>query len=406
MANRRPPWKIPAVIDPPLRRCIQINIPDDPEHIAIFWGLLRGLSDWQRWEREPTKSGTLVAKVWSEVVYAIDWEDGCMGCCNDQIVLHRIGAGDALEISTDGGTTWTPDPADPRINGTHLPNSIPGADDGKKCNGATNAVNNFKDAQAAFSHDLTSSTTIIGLAAAIAGELLVLLLSAGTLAEVLVPLMITTAATLFGVLEADYNAEFTEAVWDDLLCDLFCNIGSNGQFTEGQFHDLQADVDTHFSNNVALTFQSILRGWGTLGLNNACISGTAATADCSECDCVPSSCSDPDRFEKGNVLSTVDNGDGTVTFTVETVPEDGSGIPIIVWGNRHTASAECCTFIAVNEVAGGATVLQGFIACGNEPPVGIGYPSPDLCVSCLQFFPSDFVTNFTIELTMGTLNCP
>jgi len=285
MANRRPPWKIPAVIDPPDRRCIQINIPDDPEHIAIFWGVLRGLSDWQRWEREPTKSGTLVAQVWREVVYAIEWEDSCMGCCEDQIRLHRVTESGNLEVSTDDGTTWTPDPADPRIIGTALPNTIPGEGADKKCNAATNAIGNFKDAQAAFGHSLTTSTTVIGLALAIAGELLVLLLSVGTLAEVLVPLLITTAATLFGVLEADYNAEFTEAVWDLLTCDLFCTIGDDGQFTEGQLVNLQAKVDTDFSDNVALTFQSILRGWGVIGLNNACVSGVSATADCSDCEC-------------------------------------------------------------------------------------------------------------------------
>jgi len=206
------------------------------------------------------------------------------GCC-EQTVLHRVGADGALEISTDGGETWRPDPNDPRVTGTQLPNTIAGEGEDKKCNAANNAIGNFKDAQAAFGHSLSTATTIIGLALAIAGEIALLLLSAGTAAEIILPLMISTATALFGVLESDYNAEFTEDVWNDLTCDIFCTVGDDGQFTASQLIDLQALVDLHYSDNVALTFQSILRGWGTLGLNNACIMGSTTAGDCSGCDC-------------------------------------------------------------------------------------------------------------------------
>jgi len=206
------------------------------------------------------------------------------GCC-EQTVLHRVGEGGTLEISTNGGVTWRPDPNDPRIIGTQLPNTISGEGDDKKCNAANNAIGNFKDAQAAFGHSLSTATTILGLAAAIAAEIALLLFSAGTAAEILVPLIISTATALFGVLEADYNAEFTEDVWNDLTCDIFCTVGDDGQFDSTRLISLQAKVDAHFSDNVALTFQSILRGWGVLGLNNACIAGSTTASDCSGCDC-------------------------------------------------------------------------------------------------------------------------
>lgn len=206
------------------------------------------------------------------------------GCC-EQTVLHRVGAGGALEISTDGGETWRPDPNDPRVTGVQLDNTIIGTGDDKKCNAANNAIGNFKDAQAAFGHSLSTATTLIGLALAIAGEVALLLLSAGTAAEIILPLMISTATALFGILETDYNAEFTDEVWNTLTCDIYCTIGDDGQFTASQLIDLQAKVDTDFSDNVALTFQSILRGWGTLGLNNACIAGSTSAGDCSGCDC-------------------------------------------------------------------------------------------------------------------------
>jgi len=403
MANRRPPWKIPAVINPENRRCIQINIPDDPEHIAIFWGVIRALSDWQRWEREPTKSGTLVAKVWSEVVYAIDWEDGCMGCCNDQIVLHRVGANGALEISTDDGATWTPDPNDPRVNGTKLANTIPGTGSGKKCNAATNAITNFQDAQAAFGVGLTTTTTVIGLAAAIAAELLLLLFSVGTAAEVLIPLLIATATQLFGVLEVDYNAEFTEAVWGDLTCDIFCTVGADGQFSQSQLIELQALIDSHYSGNVALTFQSILTGWGLIGLNNACISGIAATADCSECDCTPF-CASADNFYWGTVNSVTDNLDGTVTFNVTSAPSPGDGTEFIGWGDRDTPGSPCCTFISQSAFVG--TGLGGaYQSCGSSDEI----PNPPALDYCIHFYiiygNLALTTPFTCDIVMGSA-CP
>jgi len=404
MANRRPPWKIPSVINPENRRCIQVNIPDDPEHIAIFWGVLRGLSDWQRWEREPTRSGTLVAQVWRDVVYAIEWEDGCMGCCNDQVVLHRVGAGGALEISVDGGETWTPDPADPRINGTKLANTIPGGGSGQKCNAATNAVENFKDAQAAFGVSLSTTTTVIGLAAAMAAELLLLLFSVGTAAEILIPLLITTATTLFGVLEVDYNAEFTEAVWDQLVCDLFCTVGDDGQFDASSLIELQAKIDGDFSDNVALTFQSILTGWGVLGLNNACISGIAATADCSECDCT-SPCESADTFYAGTVNSVTDNMDGTITFNVTTV-DNGMGTQFIGWGDRENPDSPCCVFhfYASDDVEyaalGGAEQ-----ACGSGDELAIR-PNIDECYHFWLIYDNADPTNaFTADITIGGA-CP
>lgn len=207
------------------------------------------------------------------------------GCCPDEQILHRVTEDGAMEISTDGGATWIPDPDDPRVTGTQLPNTIAGSGDDKKCNAANNAIGNFKDAQAAFGNSLSTATTVLGFALEIAGALIVIFFTAGLTAEVLVPLIISAAVGLFGVLESTYNAEFTTDVWDDLTCDIFCTVGDDGQFDTSQLIDLQARVDEHFSDNVALTFQSILRGWGTVGLNNACIAGSTTASDCSGCDC-------------------------------------------------------------------------------------------------------------------------
>jgi len=207
------------------------------------------------------------------------------GCCNDEQVLHRITEDGESEISTDGGITWIPDPNDPRETGTQLPNTIPGTGDDKKCNAATNALGNIQDAQAAFGTGLSTATTVIGLALQFAGALIAFYMTAGLAAEVLVPLMIGAAVGLIGVLEADYNAQFTSTVWDTVVCDLFCTCNDEGQWGTGELNDLLAKLDTDFTGNVALTLHSIIVGWGTVGLNNAAIAGGTSTSDCSDCDC-------------------------------------------------------------------------------------------------------------------------
>lgn len=266
------------------------------------------------------------------------------GCCNDQETLHRVTTDGEMEISTDGGETWQPDPNDPRKTGTQLPNTIPGTGSDKKCNAATNAVDNFKDAQAAFGVSIDEAGTVVGLALAIAAELLLLVLSVGTAAEVLVPLLISTAVALFGLVVVDYNAEFTEAVWSQLTCDLFCTIGSDGQFNAAQLINLQARLDSDFSGNVALTFSGILTGWGLVGLNNACITGVAATADCSDCDCSLECALATQDWEIGTVTSTdTDPDTGITTVVVES--EFISMTNSVRWGTFADSAPDGCVCI-------------------------------------------------------------
>lgn len=209
---------------------------------------------------------------------------GC-GCGCEQIeVLHRVTEDGDLEVSYDGGVTWVPDPNDPRVTGTRLPNTIPGTGDDRKCNASTNCLENFKDQQAGFSNNLEQGQNILGLALQLA-SIVAALLFAPEAAPILIPLLITLATALVDILKTDYDAQFTNAVWDQLLCDIFCTIGDDGQFTQTQYNLLMTAIDADFTGNVALTFTGILRGWGLVGLNNACIAGAAATADCESCDC-------------------------------------------------------------------------------------------------------------------------
>lgn len=83
----------PTEIDPP-RKCLQIEIPDNPEHEAAFWGALNELAMPFAWEWVSEGSGSAVSAVWKEILsnaaesYAFD-DGGCMGCddCYNDIDL-------------------------------------------------------------------------------------------------------------------------------------------------------------------------------------------------------------------------------------------------------------------------------------------------------------------------------
>lgn len=59
---------IPADTDPPNRRCVSVQIPDDAEYSGMFWGALDELTRWNSYQRDDAHSGVLVADVWKQVI--------------------------------------------------------------------------------------------------------------------------------------------------------------------------------------------------------------------------------------------------------------------------------------------------------------------------------------------------
>lgn len=350
MANRRPPWKIPAVIDPPERRCIQINVPDDPEHIAILWGVLRGLSDWQRWERESTKSGTLVAQVWSKVVYAIDWSgEECMGCC-PQPTNRRYNSAGQLEVSYDNGANWVVDPSlDSRFSGIIAP-PVEGEDGADKaCAGAASAEEyvkqNLIDAlqDGAAYADLNAAA--VGLIALL-GVTGIGLLIAGFAAAVF----------LAGVTVV--QAAFTSEVWTTFRCILYCHISPDASFTEGQWNAVKHDILDQFTGVVSAILYNWVNSVGPVGLTNSARSHFVAAADCSSCECEPVGCNDKWTVQFGTFLGVFDDH-----LRFESIVESGTSKITMITDTIN----DCCALVDFTispEELSGANPLH--IDCGVE----------------------------------------
>jgi len=68
-----PFFPLPAVINPPKRRCITVAVPDDPEHVQMFYTALSLLAWWYNWERDPDHRAKDVAQVWRQVINSVDY---------------------------------------------------------------------------------------------------------------------------------------------------------------------------------------------------------------------------------------------------------------------------------------------------------------------------------------------
>jgi hypothetical protein len=66
---RRQVFPIPANVAPTGLRCIQLKIPDDDEHMAIFAGAIDLLCKWNSWQRDGTNNAALAASVWRAAIY-------------------------------------------------------------------------------------------------------------------------------------------------------------------------------------------------------------------------------------------------------------------------------------------------------------------------------------------------
>lgn len=353
MANRRPPFKIPAVINPPERRCIQISVPDDTEHIQIFAGLTRQLLDWQRWERDPLKRGTQVAQVWRDVWNSIDWTgEDCMGCCPEP-TNRRYNSDGQLEVSYDGGITWTPAPdADNRYSGAISP-PLDGADGSeKRCIGAASAMEFVKQN---LIDELTEGATYADLTAA----MVALVAALGVTGVGILVAAFVAAIFIAGV--AAVQAAFTSEVWQDFQCILYCASEDDASFTEAGWQEVKTEINATYSGVVAAVLYNWVNSVGLVGLTNAARSGFAAAADCTSCEC-PNECIDETNIIIGSFVEKTD-----ISITIDAVFTTYLGTPGY-WAVYGSEDDQFCCYYCSYEIMSGATASGDLIDCNGDGP--------------------------------------
>lgn len=62
------PYLLPDDTTPTAFKCLTIRIPDDPQWESTFWGNMLQLCRWFNFDRDEAHNGTVVAKVWCELI--------------------------------------------------------------------------------------------------------------------------------------------------------------------------------------------------------------------------------------------------------------------------------------------------------------------------------------------------
>lgn len=303
MSGKDGGFPLPSVVDPD-RVCVRLNIPNDPDHIAAFWGCLWLLTYWNQWHRDGAHTGTQVAAVWKDVWFEArnlnQHLDGCeimpfdvrqneespcilektednvnwvtfanLQLCPPNI---RLVPGGGTEISTDGGETWTPvvvEPITPREGGT---------DDENRCLAAANAAVCIQAGyeEVRLKYGTTANVLILAMAAlTIWGFFFVF---APVIAVVLPIIAAMIAVGGFG--SAVLNEDDLEAI----QCILYCNSSISAGVVTFDFDQVVTEMQAHafLPVNIAGIMLPLL---GEDGLNRAgaTTSITEATCECEDC---------------------------------------------------------------------------------------------------------------------------
>jgi len=182
---------------------------------------------------------------------------------------------DCIEVSVDGGVTWTPSPgADPRTNTAYLlpPNTEPDP----RCAGAAGMVAYVR----ASVDTAIDVSTVIGLANGLFA-IVVAFLPITILAAV----VIAIAEYLIGLGAAALIAAFSEETYDSLLCIFYNNAEADGSITEDGFEAAQADIASQIGDIVVDgVIAALYSSTGFVGWSNAGSQLADPEADCVDCD--------------------------------------------------------------------------------------------------------------------------
>jgi len=270
----------PPDVDPDVDvRCVKYN----PAWAAVLAAACSQLTQLASWAGTPEEKTLAVLRATNLKIQLQEFED-CddMGCCVPP--LTRINNDGSIDMSNDGGTTWTPatgqdDPRNPTVIFAPLPGD-PGMT--KRCEAANSIVTAFEKSQQAYYQAKLSSETDAQLAAI----LLTFLVAVGVIATGgALALLGAGIAVIVTTSDAEsFNAAFTDDVWSAFLCKIYCAMDGQGQLTDSDVRSIQADM-AGLGGIAGSWFNSILKAMTGQSMSNYGSLGYGGTRDCSECDC-------------------------------------------------------------------------------------------------------------------------
>lgn len=283
-------WNIPQNALPENRVCFCISIPDDPEHFAIFWGMLDVLSLPTSWEQLGAISPSVISNYYlgvnaaNRACFEESLDMATRGCGCDFPLRERVDSGGQYQVSFDNGETWENNAGDPRHTSTIFPPPLwllTGEDN--SCNGASSAVAALRT----ITEQFCLGPAIDSISVAI--EVLTTIISAflGPIGTIITQLIGGVAILIIQTGQAAICSSITDSHYEDLLCILMCHISPDATFTEAGWKGVLNDVSEQFSGNPEFWFWNVINLLGASGLSNAARLEVIGAVDCDDCNCEP-----------------------------------------------------------------------------------------------------------------------
>lgn len=186
---------------------------------------------------------------------------------------------------------------------------------------------------------------------------------------------------IFALVIATVRAAITSGTYDTLKCIFYCNMETDGSFTEAEWSTVRSQILSQITGIAGVFFEHLIYLIGSGGLTNMARAAAGATdADCTECcpDC-------------STLWDVMDGSHGTITargagyIEVEAQAVGGNYYLII-----STSDADlCCLISAADLIDGTEPTLTAWTDCGTTPVIGVpqhsglfGYGS--YCVNYFQ----------------------
>lgn len=183
--------------------------------------------------------------------------------------------GGPLQESYDGGVTWIDAPEhDQRYSG---PVAAPYTADGK-CKAAASGVQFVKDFNDKLYPVINTGASVITIVGVIAG-ILAIIITGG----IATPIAIELAAALVGLTGSTFLGLWTDSVYDQLLCILYCNANDDGSFSDAGYRRVLDEVQSQIGGLAGLCLAGYFQLMGPVGLTNAGHASKQVTPDCSSC---------------------------------------------------------------------------------------------------------------------------
>lgn len=313
---RNPPakWTLPETINPPERLCITVQVPNDPFHVAAFWGAMLSLSSAYKWADDPEHKAREVALVWREIID--DMVNAGWDNCTMPFDVRQNEENPCTLEKTENGVDWdafanlrlcapelrinngkiqwrnpvtgiwidTPDQGDERDNGTYDPPYPPGSvppGQSAECLSAENILSVYSSIFTQIRADLLVGKFATSIAAGVTG-----ILSAFMPVAIIGTIALSLSAGAIALGESGVNDMISTESLELIRCNLYCHAESDGSFTASGYNAFYEQLSIDFSGAKLILLQYYFDMLGSVGLSRQGKANGIESADCSDCGCV------------------------------------------------------------------------------------------------------------------------